>query len=150
VKTCRVCRTEKPLSEFYKWKQGETGYRPDCKQCYNAKAREYWKGDPKRQDRLLTRHNWHLLDKYGLTAEQWQQMVDAQGGRCFLCGRTPEEAGGRSGPLGVTLHVDHDHRCCSGPRSCGKCIRGLLCAPCNRMVGWIERIGKEKIAAYVE
>jgi hypothetical protein len=28
--------------------------------------------------------------------------------------------------------VDHDHACCQKKnRSCGKCIRGLLCHTCN-------------------
>lgn len=33
------------------------------------------------------------------------------------------------------LNVDHDHRCCPGGRSCGECVRGLLCAGHNRVEG---------------
>jgi hypothetical protein len=32
-------------------------------------------------------------------------------------------------------HVDHDHNHCKGDRSCGDCVRGLLCADCNRGLG---------------
>jgi hypothetical protein len=57
----------------------------------------------------------HLMRKFGITIEQYDAMLDAQGGGCFICGRPPRED--------ISLHVDHDHLT-------GK-VRGILCFRCN-------------------
>lgn len=82
--------------------------------------------------------------RYGLSADQYRAMVEEQGDRCAACGepRTDEER----------LHIDHDHSCCPGVRSCGACIRALLCRDCNHILGLAhddaERL--RKIADYIE
>jgi hypothetical protein len=63
---------------------------------------------------------WNRIkNHYGLTKEQYL----ALGNKCFICGSTEK------------LNVDHDHSCCSGPKTCGKCVRGLLCMNCNLTIG---------------
>lgn len=37
------------------------------------------------------------------------------------------------------LQVDHDHSCCSTSKSCGKCIRGIVCQSCNIHLGKLDR-----------
>lgn len=56
---------------------------------------------------------------YGLTAEDYDEIYEYQNGRCYIC----QHATGRT----KRLSVDHCH-------ATGM-IRGLLCGPCNKMLG---------------
>lgn len=39
-----------------------------------------------------------------------------------------------------TLAIDHDHGCCPGVSSCGKCVRGVLCFRHNSLLGQLELV----------
>lgn len=67
------------------------------------------------------------LANYGLAEHELQQRFLEQEKSCGLC----------FAPLSYpNFHVDHDHACCPDKgRSCGKCIRGLLCPGCNLLLG---------------
>jgi hypothetical protein len=71
----------------------------------------------------LSNHGRRVKNVYSITAEQYAELLASQGGRCAICRRA---TGARK-----RLAVDHDHSCCAGPTSCGSCVRGLLCGPCN-------------------
>jgi hypothetical protein len=86
------------------------------------------------QDRA---RNSHLLRKFGITLEQYHAMLADQGGVCAICGEPPAIVmGQRSGRQGrqtrPMLVVDHDH-------ATGN-VRGLLCTPCNRGIGFLKDI----------
>ena len=70
-------------------------------------------------------HDRRVSVTYSLTPEMYQELLAAQQGRCFICRRKPGKK---------RLSVDHDHSCCPGPVSCGRCVRGLLCKADNRDV----------------
>jgi hypothetical protein len=70
---------------------------------------------------------WHRrCVRMSITESQYMTMLFNQNGLC-PCGRELE-----------TAHIDHDHKCCSGKRSCGQCVRGLLCNRCNLLLGMVE------------
>jgi hypothetical protein len=70
----------------------------------------------------------YKMRRYGLTARDWFRMLDKQRGACAIC-LTPNIE---------RFHVDHDHDCCPGERSCGECVRGLLCHACNVALGGFQ------------
>ncbi len=68
---------------------------------------------------------------YGITLTEYELLLEAQGGVCWICEKPPKEEGKR-------LHVDHRHVLKDkkqNPRDTRKRIRGLLCWSCNGALG---------------
>lgn len=85
-----------------------------------AKSKEFKANDAARKrtarQRDPRRYKFQQIkNKYGITEQDWLQLLDKQGGHCACC---PETEG---------LCVDHCH-------TTGK-VRGLLCHHCNRALG---------------
>lgn len=95
----------------------------------------------KRKNRTYS-HSRHVEDTYSITYDEYWQIYQAQGGRCYICRRATGER--------RKLAVDHDHACCDGPTSCGKCVRGLLCRTCNKYVLGHLRDDTETLARAIE
>ncbi len=72
-----------------------------------------------------------VLGKFHTTEAWYESKLAGQEAHCALCPRQREENGNR-------LAIDHDHRCCAGSGSCGKCLRGLLCRRCNLRLGNLD------------
>jgi hypothetical protein len=72
---------------------------------------------------------WRTIKSlYGITREEWAWLLASQNGQCKLCDELDT----------VRLNIDHDHACHPPGRACKKCIRGMLCRVCNRMLGHVE------------
>jgi hypothetical protein len=61
------------------------------------------------------------MNEYGITLEEYNRLLESQGGGCAICGRKVNI------DSKFSLHVDHDH-------DTGK-IRGILCSSCNLGIG---------------
>lgn len=138
VRLCSKCNQSKPITEFYP-KMGR------CKNCHNLKMKEWRQANPDKARAAVDRYQnkpekkillaaaakrWRNdnreryqttklkndLKKYGLTLENYQHLVEAQDGRCAICGNQPKR-----------LHIDHDHA--------SNVVRSLLCHHCNTAIG---------------
>lgn len=77
----------------------------------------------RRKARNLASRRARLMATYGITLEEYDAMLEAQGGVCAGCGEARK----------YNLSVDHDHKVekLYGVRAS---IRGLLCRRCNKVL----------------
>lgn len=99
--------------------------------CVNGheftEANIYWVNNHRscRACRKENQRKQRPIQKYGLTWEQLDVKVEEQGG-CGVCKR----------PLSrKEYQVDHDHSCCPEEKTCGLCVRGVVCSLCNKGLG---------------
>jgi hypothetical protein len=113
----------------------EFGKHPTlCKPCMAARSlvwrrtnpekakesvRKYQSANPDRLKANRRRH--HVKSTYGITVEQYDELLHKQNGRCAICNTDKPD-----GP-GKCFVVDHDHK--------RKSVRGLLCCKCNFVLG---------------
>lgn len=125
MKHCKTCNTTKPLSEF-----GLLRGKPRhlCKECRKKESKEWYEQNKDRKKELSKQYKHIKKDKdlqntYGITLEEYNQMLVKQDCSCKICGISKEK-------LKRALCVDHCH-------TTGK-VRGLLCDTCNRSLGLLK------------
>ena len=145
-KVCPSCSTEKPASEFRSDKTKADHLSSSCAECISSRSRSYYERNKDRiranvkayqkanpdvnaRSRAKRRSNGkrRLADvksKYGVTEEQYAEMLERAGGVCEICGRVPSEVSKKG------ACVDHCHDSSK--------VRGILCAPCNSGIGSLQ------------
>ncbi len=114
--------------------------------------REWHKRNKAQQKDYARDYNIRTLKarRYNISLETLERMFAEQDGRCKLCSR-PLRLNTPGGKKADTACVDHDRRCCDRNGSCGACVRGLLCSPCNMALGLLkDNVGTlQKAVAYL-
>lgn len=105
------------------------------KERHYAKSKQ-WRAD-NRERAFKTERATLLKRVYGITPEQANDLLAAQGGVCAICRIDNPRSR-------FSWHIDHDHN--TGA------VRGILCARCNQMLGFAldNRVTLETAACYLE
>ena len=142
TKQCSQCSVVLSLDMFSRQIHGKYGVKSWCKGCSNKRSKQYAKQNSEKineYNKIWIANNWDRYQdrkfqyRYGISFEQYQNILRQQNNVCAIC----EQPESRMTPNGkqLWLSVDHDHSCCKGTKSCGKCVRGLLCWRCNTAMG---------------
>jgi hypothetical protein len=143
------CRNLKQLKNMRWIHKGEVAQRVSAKDLdkFLTQGWEHGRPEPSEETRLKqsesqkkrtgriralpgARRNTQYKTRYKRTIEDFDNKFAEQGDHCALC---PSVGSGKR-----RLCWDHNHKCCHGWSTCGKCVRGLLCITCNRLVSHLE------------
>lgn len=177
---CRPCllayNRERHLAKASEISEYRKAHRAANPEAYRARARAYYEANTERisaknkaayyadleSNRKINRERtklarstkagreraagYRLKAHYGITLDDYNRMLDEQGGLCANPGCFSEP------PENRRFDIDHDHSCCPGEKSCGLCIRGLICGSCNRALGLMHDDPKRLLglAEYLE
>lgn len=146
MKTCTKCGATKALKEFYKRKAAKDGLMSYCKECHTTTVKKWYENNKERckenqlkwqkenknrvnfinnewRKRNPEKHkNSKLKSIYGISLEQWNEMLVKQNNKCSICST---EFSLLEKPV-----VDHCH-------TTGK-VRDLLCKKCNTALGMAQ------------
>jgi hypothetical protein len=123
-----------------KQKAATQKWQEENKEHWNDYRNKWMKTD--RDENMEVRRAYELrreMKNYSTTVEWYRGRLIEQNGLCAICGHLSHHHGTIQ-----RLQVDHDHKCCDlHTKSCGKCLRGLLCADCNIRLAPIEVLLKD-------
>ena len=140
MKKCICCKEVKSEESFEKKVKNPDGLSGNCRSCLKVKRAVRRKlkldADPDhykkackriRVNRVMSDPYYYrrkmIRQKYGLTLEQYDELLIETGGKCTICKVKQSD-------LTKPLFVDHDH-------VTGK-VRGLLCIKCNTAIGFFK------------
>jgi predicted RNA-binding Zn-ribbon protein involved in translation (DUF1610 family) len=116
-----------------------------CGQEHIQNSREIQKNNKPMSCDNFKPHNWSGLERednimrkqYGISTQQFAELLEFQGGGCAICAKPIENIRRR-------MNIDHDHETNK--------VRGILCTGCNTGIGHLgDNIeGLQKALYYLE
>ena len=128
--------SEKNNADKARWQREWRKKNPDL-------SRKSWK-DWENKNEYKSSGERHRIRTFKLTEDKIQEFLEKQKGICPICKEPPNSKN--------PFVPDHDHSCCPGRKSCGKCVRGLIHRTCNAAIGLLKDDPKilREAAKYLE
>jgi len=114
MKECNRCKQDKEACDFSVDNRAKDGLQTRCKACQSivkSGMKEYYR-------------ERHLQNKYGISSEDYSNMLKEQDNKCAICGIEEKYCEHQR------LAVDHDHETQE--------VRKLLCKKCNQGIGLLQ------------
>ena len=155
MKKCSICYKTKDDLCFAFQNKVSNKLMSACKDCRNKKQRDYRHENPERQHEIdraaYQRQQQHRIEyarkyrkenpdktmdtnlkgKYGITRQDYFEILENQGNKCAICGKECSKHSRH-------LALDHNH-------TTGK-VRGIVCDGCNFGIGFLENHIQDYIA----
>jgi hypothetical protein len=120
TKVCWKCEKEKSLEDdFYKNRSTASGYHHVCKECQKAYGKARATNPATRTKVLRSLRDANCKRLYGISLDEKEKLFESQGKICKSCGSDDSQG---------QWCVDHNHET--------KEIRGIVCRPCNLILGF--------------
>lgn len=127
---CKACQAAEKKENAHKYKESQRLYRIRNAEKIKAKRKEYLSNPENLEKARKYARDYHkknperqrerLFKKYGITQQQYEEILKSQNGCCAIC---KTKKNGRK----KNFVIDHDHN--TGT------VRGLLCTQCNAGLG---------------
>lgn len=121
--------------ENFYWREARVSGHSDDKK---AEHRDYMRAWNSLNARKLVERE--LLKRYGITCDDYEDMLNSQGHVCAICGQPESRVDHRTKKVS-RLAVDHCHK--------SNAVRGLLCHHCNNALGCFDDNADEMASAMV-
>jgi len=139
IRTCDKCGETKPIEEYYMNNKKTFNRTLTCRICEQKERLEFKQQNPEYHKMIDNNRkrkwgklypekctNTRLKGQYGITLDNYNEMLDKQNGTCAICNLKETKISKETGDP-KRLAVDHCHET-------GK-VRGLLCFHCNSSLG---------------
>ena len=93
MKTCKTCKIEKPLTDFYKRKDSKDGFYSQCKKCYSERVKNNKKEYKEKYLRISRERDELFRRLYGISYKNLHNQINRIKNKpeeCQICNEIKE------------------------------------------------------------
>lgn len=134
-KPCKICNQIKSLNMFHKCGNKDGRFNV-CKVCHHERLKRFRATPEGKAKMKIYQRNTDLKNRYGITRQQYEEMIKSQNNLCAICGEPPNKTKAKQT---WCFAIDHNHKTNK--------VRALLCHLCNRGIAMFKEEPKIMLKA---